>query len=131
MIDREAYTFGKIYTAVHSYDESIYVTSEKSTAPPSFPAVYVEQTDSYNPSEYTQVSSYEEIAARVVTTVEVYSNKISGKRKEAKSILTVIDNALRADGYRRTTMNYIDLSDSNNKAIIRLLARYERLFVAE
>lgn len=129
MIDRESYTFGKIYNAVHAYDEDIYVTSETSQAPPSFPAVYVEQTDSYNPAEYTQVSSYKEVAVRTTTTVEVYSNKLSGKRKEAKSILTVIDDALRADGYRRTTMNYLDLSDSNNKAIIRLLARYERLFV--
>lgn len=131
MIDYENYTFGLIYSAVMGYDNSIYVTKELDVAPPSFPCVYVEQTDSYTPSEYTMVSSYEEVATRTVTTVEVYSNKTSGKRQEVKSILTVIDDALREDGFRRTTMRYIDLTDSNNKAIIRLLARYERLFVAE
>lgn len=129
MIDYENQIFKMIYDAVTGYDSDIYVTKEKSVAPPSFPAVYVEQTDSYNPPEYAMVSSYEEVAVRVVTTVEVYSNKPSGKRQEAKSILTVVDDALRRNGFRRTTQNYLDLTDSNNTAIIRLLARYERLFV--
>ena len=129
MIDYENKIFAIVYQAVRDYDSDIYVTKEKSVAPPSFPAVYVEQTDSYNPPEYAMVSSYEEVAARVVTTVEVYSAKPSGKRQEAKSILTVVDNALRRNGFRRTTQNYLDLTDNNNTAIIRLLARYERLFV--
>ena len=129
MIDHENEIFGIVYQALADYDNTIYVTSEKSDMPPSFPTVYVEETDSYNPARYSQVSSYEEVAARVVTTVEVYSNKSSGKRQEAKSILTVVDNALRANGFRRTAKNYLDLTDNNNKSIIRLLARYERLFV--
>ena len=129
MIDYENKIFAIVYQAVRDYDSDIYVTKEKSVAPPSFPAVYVEQTDSYNPPEYAMVSSYEEVAARVVTTVEVYSAKPSGKRQEAKSILTVVDDALRRNGFRRTTQNYLDLTDNNNTAIIRLLARYERLFV--
>ena len=129
MIDYENQIFKIIYDAVTDYDSDIYVTKEKSVAPPSFPAVYVEQTDSYNPPEYAMVSSYEEVAVRVVTTVEVYSNKPSGKRQEAKSILTVVDDALRRNGFRRTTQNYLDLTDNNNNEIIRLLARYERLFV--
>lgn len=129
MIDYENQIFKIVYDAVAAYDSDIYVTKEKSVAPPSFPAVYVEQTDSYNPPEYGMVSSYEEVAARVVTTVEVYSAKPSGKRQEAKSILTVVDDALRRNGFRRTTQNYLDLTDNNNTAIIRLLARYERLFV--
>lgn len=128
MIDHENEIFSIIYQAVMNYDSTIYVTKEKSVAPPSFPAVYVEETDSYNPAEYQWISSYEEVAARVVTTVEVYSAKPSGKRQEAKSILTVVDDALRRNGFRRTTKNYLDLTDNNNTAIIRLLARYERLY---
>ena len=129
MIDHENEIFKIIYDAVTAYDNTIYVTSEKAVAPPSFPAVYVEETDSYNPAEYSWISSYKEVAARVVTTVEVYSAKPSGKRQEAKSILTVVDDALRANGFRRTMKNYLDLTDNNNTSIIRLLARYERLFV--
>ena len=131
MIDYENKIFKIVYDAVAEYDPDIYVTSEKSVAPPSFPAVYVEETDSYNPAEYAQVSSYKEVAARVVTTIEVYSAKPSGKRQEAKTILAVVDDALRNNGFRRTMKNYLDLTDSNNKyiTIIRLLARYERLYV--
>lgn len=128
MIDYENQIFKIIYDAVTGCDQDIYVTKEKSVAPPFFPAVYVEETDSYTPSVYTQVSSYAEVATRVVTTVEVYSNKSSGKRQEAKSILTVVDDALRRNGFRRTTKNYLDLTDNNNHPIIRLLARYERLY---
>lgn len=69
---------------------------------------------------------------RVVTTVEVYSNKTSGKRQEAKSIFAVVDDVMRRNGFRRTMQNYLDLTDINdnavNKAVIRLLARYERLY---
>ena len=128
MIDHENEIFGIIYNAVTAYDNSIYVTKEKSVAPPSFPCVLVEETDSYNPPEYAWISSTKEVAARVVTTVEVYSNKPSGKRQEAKSILTVVDDALRNNGFRRTMKNYLDLTDNNNTSIIRLLARYERLY---
>jgi hypothetical protein len=132
MIDHENEIFGIIYRAVMDFRDDVYVTSEKANAPASFPAVYVEQTDSYNPRQYEQVSTYKETAAKVVTTVEVYSNKLSGKRQEAKSIFAVIDTAMRSNGFRRTMQNYLDLTDINNNAVnnavIRLLARYERLY---
>lgn len=133
MIDVESKIFNIIYSAVMTYDNTIYVTSEASIAPPSFPAVYVEQMDSYTPPEF-RYSSHEELYAVVVTNVEVYSNAASGKRREAKSILTVIDDALRVAGFRRTTMNFTDLTDNRNssvsnrnQSIIRLLGRYEVL----
>lgn len=133
MIDIENKVFKIIYDAVMAYDSTIYVTSESSNTPPSFPAVYVEQIDSYVPPQYW-ISSHEEMYAAVVVDVEVYSNKPSGKKAEAKSILTVIDDALRIAGLRRTTSNYIDLTDNRNssvsnrnQSIIRLLGRYECL----
>ena len=41
MIDIEAKIFTIVYQAVMAYDDSIYVTSEPSIAPPSFPDVFV------------------------------------------------------------------------------------------
>ena len=132
MIDHENEIFGFIYRAVMDFRSDVYVTSEKANAPAAFPCVYIEQTDSYNPRQYEQISTYKETVAKIVTTVEVYSNKPSGKRQEAKSIFAVIDTAMRSHGFRRTTQNYLDLTDINNnavnKAVIRLLARYERLY---
>lgn len=133
MIDVESKIFNIIYDAVMAYDNTIYVTSEVAVAPPSFPAVYVEQIDSYDPPQF-RISSRAETYAVVVTDVEVYSNAPNGKRAEAKSILTVIDDKLRSEGFRRTTMNYTDLTDNRNSSvsnrnqtIIRLLGRYEVL----
>ena len=131
MIDIESKIFMIVYNAVMAYDNTIYVTSEASIAPPSFPAVYVEQIDSYVPPQF-RISSREELYAAMTFDVQVYSNKAAGKRAEAKSILTVIDNALRIAGLRRTTSNYVDLTDNRNssvsnrnQSIIRLLGRYE------
>lgn len=133
MIDIEYKVFNIIYTAVQAYDSSIYVTSEYAIAPPSFPAVYVEQIDSYTPPEF-RISSREEPYAAFTFNVEVYSNKPDGKKQEAKNILTVIDDALRIAGLRRTMSNYVDLTDNRNssvsnrnQSIIRLLGRYECL----
>ena len=133
MIDIESKIFTIVYNAVQAYNSSIYVTSEYAIAPPSFPAVYVEQIDSYDPPEF-RISTHEELYAAVVFNVEVYSNKADGKKADAKSIFTVIDNALRGAGLRRTTSNYVDLTDNRNssvsnrnQAIIRLLGRYECL----
>ena len=133
MIDIENKVFKIVYDAVMAHDPNIYVTSESSNAPPSFPTVYVEQIDSYDPAEF-RVSSREELYAAVVFDVQVFSNKPAGKKAEVKSILAVIDDALRAAGLRRTMSNYVDLTDNRNssvsnrnQSIIRLLGRYECL----
>lgn len=133
MIDIENKVFKIVYDAVMAHDPTIYVTAESSNAPPSFPAVYVEQIDSYDPAEF-RISSHEELYAVVVFDVQVFSNKPSGKKAEAKSIFTVIDDALRLAGFRRTMSNYVDLTDNRNssvsnrnQSIIRLLGRYECL----
>ena len=133
MIDIENKVFKIVYDAVMAHDPTIYVTAESSNAPPSFPTVYVEQIDSYDPAEF-RISSHEELYAVVVFDVQVFSNKPSGKKAEVKSILAVIDDALRAAGLRRTMSNYVDLTDNRNssvsnrnQSIIRLLGRYECL----
>lgn len=133
MIDIENKVFKIVYDAVMAHDPTIYVTAESSNAPPSFPAVYVEQIDSYDPAEF-RISSHKELYASVVFDVQVFSNKPAGKKAEAKSIFTVIDDALRVAGLRRTMSNYVDLTDNRNssvsnrnQSIIRLLGRYECL----
>lgn len=130
MIDIENKVFKIVYDAVMAHDPTIYVTSESDSVPPSFPAVYVEQIDSYNPAEF-RISSHEELYARVVFDVQVFSNRPSGKKAEVKTIFAVIDNALRAAGLERAMSNYIDLTDNRNssvsnrnQSIIRLLGRY-------
>lgn len=133
MINIESKVFKIVYDAVQAYDPTIYVTSESAIAPTSFPCVYFEQIDFYNPMQF-HTSSHKELYAAFAYNVEVYSNKPSGKRLEVQTIFAVIDDALRAAGLRRTTANYVDLTDNRNssvsnrnQSIIRLLGRYECL----
>ena len=62
MIDIENKIFQIVYDAVMQYDDSIYVTSEISVAPASFPAVYVLETDNSAPAKF-RISSREEAYA--------------------------------------------------------------------
>lgn len=133
MIDVESKIFKIIYDAAMAHSDKIYVTTESAIAPPSFPAVYVNFKDNYVPARFS-VSSRKEIYAAVTVDVEVYTNSPSGKRAEAKSILSDIDAVLAVNGFRRSMMNYTDLTDNRNssvsnrnQSIIRLLGRYEVL----
>ena len=137
MIDYENKILTIIYNAAMAHDDKIYVTTESDIAPASFPCVYVEFVDNYTPAEF-RISSRKENYSAVTVDVEVYSNKPSGKRAEAKSILSAIDSVLNLEGFRRTTMNYTDLTDNRNssvsnrnQAIVRLLGRYEVIVDAD
>lgn len=105
MIDIEHKIFTIVYNAVMQYDDSIYVTSELSSAPASFPAVYVLETENSAPARF-RISSHEETYAEVHLKVSVFSNKSSGAKAEIKPILTAIDDALSAAGLRRTADRY-------------------------
>ena len=55
-------------------------------------------------------------------TVNVYSNKKSGAKQQAKKIFSVVDGALQNIRFTRTTT----IPDANaDKTIYRIVARYE------
>lgn len=122
MIDIENKIFQIVYDAVMQYDDSIYVTSEISVAPASFPAVYVLETDNSAPAKF-RISSREEAYAEIHFKISIYSNKSSGSKAEIKPILMAIDNALRGAGLRKTTDRYFYPEDS----VTQRTARYECL----
>jgi hypothetical protein len=105
MIDIEHKIFTIAYNAVMQYDDSIYVTSELSSAPASFPAVYVLETENSAPARF-RISSHEETYAEVHLKVSVISNKPSGSKAEIRPIFIAIDDALSAAGLRRTADRY-------------------------
>ena len=110
MIDIEYKVFKIVYDAVMSIDDSIYVTSETSNAPPSFPAVYVEQIDSYDPPQF-RISSREEIYAAMTFNVEVYSNKPSGNcLADMSALQTPVETSMHG-GKSNGFLNCWDLFD--------------------
>lgn len=125
MIDIENRVATMVYNAIMDSDYSgAYVDSEKANVPPRFPAVYVIQTDSYEPRK-ARSSSRKEAFNRIAFDIEVYSNKASGKKSEAKAIMKIIDEVMTLDGFRRTALHFVDLTDTtNNTVVARLLSRY-------
>ena len=105
MIDIEHKIFTIVYNAVMQYDDSIYVSSSVESAPASFPAVYVLETDNSAPAKF-RISSREEAYAEIHFKISIYSNKPEGRKAEIKPILIAIDNALRGAGLRKTEDRY-------------------------
>ena len=114
-----------VFTAVYNRIQSVYgantvyVTGEYTPTPPSFPCVFVFESDNSN---IGFDGCNHEIVTGVMYTVEVYSNKQNGKKTEAKDIMTTVDSVLTPLGFTRTMMQQIpNLSDAT---IFRLTARY-------
>lgn len=114
-----------VFTAVavklrSTYDPSyIYVTGEYTPTPPRFPCVFIYETDNFNAGFN---GCNDEVVTGVMYTVEVYTNKLNGKKSEAKEIMQTIDSVMTSLGFTRTMMQQIpNLTDAS---IFRITARY-------
>lgn len=88
--------------------------------PASFPCVTGEEADNYSyvPS---QDSGSNDNEANVMYEFNVYSNKRSGKKEEARAIAAIISNTMSLLGFTRTTMRPFN---ENNGSIYRILLRF-------
>ena len=123
MIDFENKIFTEIYNVVTTYYPDAYVTTEEENIEPSFPAVYISVSDSYQTSQFINSSRIENFRDLVVD-VDVYTNITSGRKTQAKQILTLINDAMVAMGFTGASLNVLDLTSADNKFITRLFARY-------
>ena len=63
-----------------------------------------------------------ENAANLMVEVNVYSNKVSGRKTEANQIMNAVDDSMKIKGFTRTMCNPIpNLADAT---IYRVIARY-------
>lgn len=99
--------------------ENIYITGEYTPTPPKFPCVYITESDNFN-AGYDGCNH--EVVTGVMYSIEVYSNKVNGKKSEAKSIMLEADRVMTALGFRRTLMQQIP--NMNDATIFRMVARY-------
>ena len=121
MIDVENLVFSNVKTALTSTYSTINVVSDYPNAPSVFPCVSIVEDDN---SVYTnsQDSSATENHAKVMYTVNVFSNKASGRKSEAKKILGTVDTAFANMKFTRTMKQMIPNVDTS---IYRIVARYE------
>lgn len=120
MIDIESQVFTRVATAVRESFPGITAVSRMEFAPTAFPTICLEQMDS-STEELTSDSSGVEKHARLSYEINIYSNKAELSKSEAKAIMAVADDEMRAMGFQRLSCIPLAMRDAR---IYRLTARY-------
>lgn len=123
MIDIESDVFDAVATALRAAHAGIYVVGEYVPAPSRFPAVSIVEADNRVVENMRTLKI--ETAVSVMYEVNVYSNKASGKKSEAKSIAATLDEVFASIGFTRTLRNQVP--NLNDATIYRIVCRYEAI----
>ena len=121
MINVENEIFNIVAKAVRMVYPGASVVGEYIKSPSKFPCISLVEM-SNTAYDKTQTSGSLENHADVTYEVNIYSNKISGKKSECKAIASLIDNELAALGFSRTMLQPIPNVD--DATIYRMLGRY-------
>lgn len=120
MIDIENKVLSVVREAVLAQYPGASVYGEYVEVPESFPCVTVTEDTNYT-YVYTKDEQLAEHHAEVQYAVNVYSNKQTGAKLEAKAIMNIADNAMQGMKFWRTMTRQVPNVD---RTIYRLIARY-------
>ena len=124
MIDFENEIFTAVATAVRATHSGTTIKSEYVRSPASFPTVAFSETDNVNVDALID-SSQQEKYAGLGYRLQVFSNKESGKKSEAKAIFKTADDILCGMGFRRRS--YSTTPEIYNSTIFSITATYEAI----
>ena len=123
MIDCENDVIDNVGTAVRTAHPGIWFAGEYVPTPASFPAAMIHEADN-RVFEQMRTTNIEN-AVRVMYEARAFSDKKSGKKAEARAIITTIDSEMQGMGFTRTFLDAIpNLQDAS---IFQYLARYEAI----
>lgn len=120
MIDIENKVLSVVRESVLAQYPTASVYGEYVEVPASFPCVTVTEDTNYT-YVYTKDEQLAEHHAEVQYAVNVYSNKQTGAKLEAKAIMNIADNAMQGMKFWRTMTRQVPNVD---RTIYRLIARY-------
>lgn len=123
MIDLENDVIDYVGNALRNEFDGIDVAGTYVQAPSTFPHVSIVESDNrvFDRMRTTTIEN----AASVMYEANIYSNKVSGKKQEAKAIANAMDAAFESIGFTRTLRNTIpNLADAT---IYRIVCRYEAI----
>lgn len=124
MVDIEARVISTVAEAVKAAYPGATVSGEYVPAPSKFPHVYIRETDNSS-----HVRSYRvdggEANAQIVFTVDVFSNKQTGKKSECRAITALIDDVLQKFCFQRTFCS--PYPNESNASVYRVVSRYRKL----
>ncbi|MBO5967265.1 MAG: hypothetical protein J6S14_02065 [Clostridia bacterium] len=123
MIDLENDIFSAVADVLRTAHPGVYVTGDYVNKPPSFPAVSIVENGNSVVQRYRTLNI--ENAVSVMYECNVYSDKASGKKSEAKAIAATLDDAFASIGFTRTMRNQVP--NLNDATIYRIVCRYEAI----
>lgn len=127
MIDYMNEIFTTVATAVRAAHQGTTVTGEYTRNPSKFPTVTLDETQNVM-VDRLEDSSNEERYAGVAYRLQVFSNKQSGKKAEARAIYATADAEMRRMGFRRVT--YTTTPEIYDSTIYSITATYEAVLSA-
>lgn len=128
MIDYNNEIFTIVASAVRSAHEGVTVTGEYTRSPSVFPTVTLDEIENVMVG-YLIDSSHEDNFAGVTYRLQVFSNKQSGKKAEARAIFATADTELRKIGFRRVT--YTTTPEIYDSTIYSINATYTAVLGAD
>ena len=120
MIDYSNEIFNDAKTLLKSVFQDITVIGEYVSSPTSFPTVTIDEVS--NVPKYRDSAKAEKYSM-VRYRVQVFSNKSTGKRGEARNIFMIIDGRLAELGFVRKT--YTTTPDVYNSSVYQITATFE------
>jgi len=121
MISIENQVFQAVYDAVIALFPAARIESTLNLDPAEFPCVFIEEVDNSTYIQTIDSGSYENHAS-VTFELNVYSNKKSGRKAEAKDIFGIADEVLIGWGFSRMSRTPAQMDDGTK---YRIIARYQ------
>lgn len=127
MLDYANEIFTNVAKAVRDNHVGTTVVGENTRAPSKFPTVTIDESENVM-IDRLEDSSKEEKFAGVTYRLQVFSNKQSGKKAEARAIFATADAEMRRMGFQRVT--FTTTPEIYESTIYQINATYEAVVSA-
>lgn len=121
MIDIEDEVFRAVKAAVESEYPNAHVVGDEINAPSVFPVVSIVEYNNATTGRTLDTSGQEK-HVDLMYQVSVYSNKMSGKKAEAKALFAIVNDTLVSLGFLRTVQTAVPTDDATK---FRIVGRFE------
>lgn len=119
--------FNAVASSVRTAHKEITFTGEYTRRPSKFPAATLDEIENITVESLVD-SSREEKYSALGYRLQVFSNKQSGKKAEARAIFATADKKIRSLGFRRKT--YTTTPETYDSTIYSITATYEAIIDA-
>ena len=124
MIDYQNEIFTNVATAIRSKHEGATISGEYTRHPSKFPAVTLDEIENVSVGALADSSDRENYSG-VTYRLQVFSNKVGGKKAEAREIFATADSVMLGLGFRRIT--YAPTPEIYESTIYSITATYEAI----